>query len=324
VLTQEYLPGVPISELLRLVRAGRRSALPQLGIDADQVAANLILSVYIQMFRHSFFHADPHPGNLLAMSGNRVAFVDFGLTDVLTDARRNNQANFIAAAYAGDMGGIYRELRSALVASPTTDEEAFKERFLNLTGAWLKTRSASGRRSLGTRSPLAQYLVELMHAIRAHGFRLPSDLLAMYRALLTAETIASELSGTVDLIAVGRQFFASQQLDAVIANVSPQRVQAAAFDVLKLGLDGPGQLSRLLADIAEDRFVLRVNSRDSFEDRRLANVRARLLATAILAVATATFAGLALVSDRPAFAAAATAAFSLCLLGVIRFWRMLR
>jgi ubiquinone biosynthesis protein len=325
VLVQEYLPGLPVSEALRLIRNGRRSALDSLDVDPDQVASNLILSLYSQAFRHRFFHCDPHPGNLLILPGNVVGFVDFGLCDTLTEARSENQANFVAAAYAGDIDGIYRELRKALITGAGTDEDRFRERFMAITNDWLKRRSAGEERtSPGQQSNLARYLIDLMHEIRVHDLKLPGDLLSLYRTLLTGETIAAELSQRVDLITVGKAFFASERFDRLIEAVTPQRLQSSAFDIMRLGMDAPGQFSQLLTDLSEDRFILRVRSQDSTADRKLANLRARLVAIAIVSVGLAAFSGLALIAERTSIAAAAAAAFAVAFVALALIWRNLR
>jgi ubiquinone biosynthesis protein len=250
--------------------------------------------------------------------------VDFGLCDTLSEARSDNQANFVAAAYAGDIDSIYRELRKALIAGARTDEERFRERFMVLTNGWLRQRAADEERMAGQQSSLAGYLIDLMQEIRSHDLQLPSDLLSLYRTLLTAETIASELSQRVDLIRVGRVFFASEQFDRLVQSVTPQRLQTSAFDIMRLGLDGPGQFSQLLSDLSEDRFVLRVRTQDSAADRRLADLRARLVAIAIVSVGLAAFSGLALVADRTSVAAVAAAAFAGTCIALGLIWRSLR
>ena len=320
VLVQEYLPGLPFSEILRLVRAGNDSPLARMGVDRARLAANLILATYTQIFRYRFFHADPHAGNLLALPDGAIGLVDFGLVDVLPDARRNSQTAFIAAAYAGDVPALYRELRRTLNAARDADEDALHAGFVALTDAWLSTRM----RTSGREASIGPYLVSVMRLIRRTGFRLPGDLLALYRALLTAETIAAEIAPGVDLISVGRQFFAAEQIDALVAQISPARLQTAAFDAASLALDGPGRVARLLAEIDEDRFVLRVRTEDAQEDRRLANARARLVAVAIVAIVPAMVMGLFVIARRDDLAWAAAATLVLILLLEFRLWRSLR
>src|ERR1700730_11417922 len=69
VLTMELVEGVQIADLAALGRAG---------IDKREVAQKL-LEIFTQMIlRDGFFHADPHPGNILVQPGPRLVLLDFG------------------------------------------------------------------------------------------------------------------------------------------------------------------------------------------------------------------------------------------------------
>jgi len=79
VLTMEWIDGVKLTNL---------KAVEALGIDPDdmvQVGVNCCLE---QLLEHGFFHADPHPGNLLAMADGRLAFLDFGMMSEVSRASR--------------------------------------------------------------------------------------------------------------------------------------------------------------------------------------------------------------------------------------------
>ncbi|MEB3322353.1 MAG: AarF/UbiB family protein, partial [Synechococcaceae cyanobacterium] len=79
VLTMEWIDGVKLTNL---------EAVRGIGVDPDdmvQVGVNCSLQ---QLLEHGFFHADPHPGNLLALHDGRLAYLDFGMmSEVSHDAR---------------------------------------------------------------------------------------------------------------------------------------------------------------------------------------------------------------------------------------------
>src|SRR5690625_7350689 len=52
------------------------------------------------------YHADPHPGNLLAMSGNRIGFIDFGLVGRLSTKRKNQLLGLLRAIQTGQTEGV--------------------------------------------------------------------------------------------------------------------------------------------------------------------------------------------------------------------------
>ncbi len=93
VLTMEYIDGIKISDIPQLKRAG---------IDINQVALIMTEAYCEQILVHGYFHADPHPGNLLVLPGPVVVFLDFGLSKELPEGFRLNYARLISALIAQD------------------------------------------------------------------------------------------------------------------------------------------------------------------------------------------------------------------------------
>lgn len=108
LLVMEWIDGVRVTD---------RQAMAALGIDVQEVA-DLITDLWCrQIFAQGFFHADPHPGNLFALAGNRVAVIDFGLTKRLTPAYTRALARLTRSMFTGDVAGmveVYSELGFAV------------------------------------------------------------------------------------------------------------------------------------------------------------------------------------------------------------------
>lgn len=99
LLVMEWVEGVKITDLDGLRTAGRDV----------QAIADLIFDVYCrQLFIHGYFHADPHPGNLFALPGDRLAIVDFGLTKQLSPAFQAALIRLVRAMFTGDVPGTAR------------------------------------------------------------------------------------------------------------------------------------------------------------------------------------------------------------------------
>jgi len=103
VLTMEYIDGIKITNL---------DGLHAAGIDT-QVLFPLLVEVYMeQIMRHGHFHADPHPGNLLGLPGNRLGLLDFGLTKKITDDFREAFKLTTRSMFTGDNEGLVRGLKA--------------------------------------------------------------------------------------------------------------------------------------------------------------------------------------------------------------------
>jgi ubiquinone biosynthesis protein len=286
VLTAEFLAGVPFTELLRLVRTGDGGRVEALGLDRGRLAANLLYAVLEQVFRFEFFHADTHPGNLLAMPGNAVGFVDFGLVEPLDPTVRRGAVRYLAAIYSDDVDGMYHGLTELLVPGPRADLARFRADFVEESRSWIRERGAATRGDAG-RSPIASYLIGVLRAARRNDLRVPPGILSVYRALLTAESLAAQLGGDQDLGSVGRRIFSELQIETVVRTLDPERLQPVLAETLSLVTEGPRQLRRLLSDLINDRFELRVRTSESAEDRMASNLRTRLVSLAIASVGLA-------------------------------------
>jgi predicted unusual protein kinase regulating ubiquinone biosynthesis (AarF/ABC1/UbiB family) len=102
VLVMEFMEGIKITDV---------SALRRAGVDVDRVAQILIEAYCEQILAHGFFHADPHPGNLLVQpEGPRLVFLDFGLSkDLPPDFRRGILA-FVVSLLREDPAGLAQAL----------------------------------------------------------------------------------------------------------------------------------------------------------------------------------------------------------------------
>lgn len=281
VVTTEFLAGVPFSELLRHVSQGAADAVGRLGFDRERLSENLLWSVLQQIFRNEFFHADTHPGNLLALPGDVVGFVDFGFAEAIDPTVRAKHVQYLAALYLGEPETVYRGVLEILEVTPNSDVDAFRHDFMALTRAWNRDKDMPAERD-GEPSPLSAYMVGLMRAARERRLRVPAEVLSMYRSLLTAETVAHRLGGSADLRSVGAAFFASLQYDQIFQLLQPAAYQGLFLDVLALLRHGPGDVQRILSDLAAERLTLHVKTEEEREDRRQANARSGLISAAVI------------------------------------------
>ena len=123
VLTLEYIDGIPVSDILTDLRRDRGECIARLrkqGCDLDQVAANIVWNFLNQVYVIGLFHADLHPANLLVLPGNRIGYVDFGITGRLPANVRQSLALFARRLLRGDVDGAMVELTRWVTPSTRT------------------------------------------------------------------------------------------------------------------------------------------------------------------------------------------------------------
>lgn len=293
VLTAEFLEGLPLSEVVRQIRAGRDDRLEASGVDRDALARNLLGALLHQIFRDNFFHADTHPGNLIALSDQRIGFVDFGLVDRLDTGVRQGMTRYVAALFSGDMDKIFHSLSEVLTVSEGSNLAAFRREFDEVARVWSRERDGGDSGAAGSPegsasgSPLGRFMIGVVQAARRHGLGIPPATLSMYRSLLVGETVARQVGKGSDLLSVGRSFFQYLQFHEVLRSLHPEQLQGAAIDVLSLFRDTPGELIRLLGQLSEDRIPFTVRTEASPEDRQLEGIKAKMVTLATASVGLA-------------------------------------
>ncbi|KAI7839932.1 hypothetical protein COHA_006326 [Chlorella ohadii] len=112
VLTLEYMPGVKITNV-----AGIEAA----GLDAPRIAQRATESYLIQILRHGFFHADPHPGNIAIDSAGSLIFYDFGMMGEIVPATRERLLDLYYGIVKKDTDAVVSQLVALGIIVPTSD-----------------------------------------------------------------------------------------------------------------------------------------------------------------------------------------------------------
>jgi len=192
VLVSEYLSGVKVTDLRRLER---------LRIDPEAVARALVSAYAAQILRHGFFHADPHPGNLLVLprdDGFALAFVDFGLAQAVPDGFAQTLGRIAAALLRADAEGAaagFREL--GIDAEPDT-----MVRVAQLAGEFLNATRAVDPAADGSGAEARQRIAgDLARSLREDPkARLPAYVWGLGRVLGLVSGVSTTLGTRLDLV----------------------------------------------------------------------------------------------------------------------------
>ncbi len=107
VLTMEYVDGVKLNE---------PDKLKQYGYNPKNLAERLAKAIFHQIFNNGFFHGDPHPGNVLVLPGEVIAFIDFGMVGRLSPEMKYHFSSLVIALMRQSTDGVIKAiLRMGLV-----------------------------------------------------------------------------------------------------------------------------------------------------------------------------------------------------------------
>jgi ubiquinone biosynthesis protein len=202
VLTMEFIQGVKISDI---------AAIEAAGLARELVARNAMRAVIKQLLIDGFFHADPHPGNILVdLQSGTINFLDCGMIGQLDLTQRLNLIQLIFALQQRDVAGMGQILRTLSVPfAGKVDEKAYQRDFQRVISRQLYVASSAG---------FGQTVSLGLDLLRAHGLRLDPNLTMAVKALMQAEAFTTLLYPEGGIVAEGAEMVREMALQAVTAD----------------------------------------------------------------------------------------------------------
>lgn len=173
VLTMEWIEGTKLTEL---------EAIAAQGLDATYLVNVGVQCSLRQLLEHGFFHADPHPGNLLAMPNGKLAYLDFGMMSNMKPYQKYGLIEAIVHLINRDFEGLAQDYVKLEFLTPDVDLTpiipAFAMVFENALGGSVSDINIAS---------ITDRLSELMYE---YPFRVPAYFALIIRSLVTLEGIA--------------------------------------------------------------------------------------------------------------------------------------
>jgi ubiquinone biosynthesis protein len=129
VMTTTWHDGVKISNLTQL---------DAWQLNRRDIASRLVQAYCKMLFKDGFYHADPHPGNILVQQNGMVVLLDFGAVATLSNALREGIPQLIEAAVRNDSSAMVAALHSMGFLAQNRDAEKMAEKILNAVRNFLQ------------------------------------------------------------------------------------------------------------------------------------------------------------------------------------------
>jgi ubiquinone biosynthesis protein len=246
-------PRVLTLELLEGVRMNHTPALDAAGYDRPALARNGINAYLHMIFDLGFFHADPHPGNFIALPGDKVGFTDFGRVGVMSAESRARFIDLLEAVVDRDEQAAADTLIE-LSSGRDVDEESLENDVGRLISRYYG-------RELG-RINATDLFGDTLTLFRDHRLNVPNDFAVALATLAVLEGVGMALDPEFEFAFAVAPFVAR----AVKARLRPAEL------VDRLGLDArrgarmlerlPVTLDRILRRAARGEFRFEVAPRD--------------------------------------------------------------
>lgn len=266
--------GTPLAELVRFPKVYKQASSKQVltleffdglkvdkavaaGVPGPQVAKNAVGIVVKMIFEDGFFHADPHPGNIIIMGGTAgpegpppvVGLIDLGMVGRLSPELRDRTVDLMVAAVRQDPYAVAEALYAIGRPTKKVDMREYRAEVALLAEKYL------GRPL--KEIDLSAMIRDLVQGAMKYGLEIPTDFMMVGKALMTLEGIGKQLDPDLDIYGEAQPYF----LKLLRQRYSPQRI---GNDLIR----GVEQLSRAGYDVP-------LQAREVLEDLRLGRLQVK-------------------------------------------------
>lgn len=240
---QERIEGIAGSDLAGVDAAGLdRRALARTGADA----------VLKMVFEDRFFHADPHPGNVIYRGDGQIVFLDFGMVGQLSRTRRDE----LVALLAGVV-----DRRAERVVEILTGWADTRDSGLDVAGlsaridAFIDTVHGMPLKSLD----FTAMSLDLLAILRGYDLALPPDLAMLIKAFVSLEGMGRQLDPDFDMMAAAAPVIERRMREKYSPRELGRRARGGLADGFDLMTTLPGDLRKLVALAQKGRLKLGID-----------------------------------------------------------------
>ncbi|MBS3100738.1 AarF/ABC1/UbiB kinase family protein [Candidatus Woesearchaeota archaeon] len=189
ILTLEFIDGIELHDIKEIKRRK---------IDFNRIMGIGFEAVMTQVFVHGIFHADPHPGNIMVMRDNSIAFVDFGIVGYFDEKLKNECIDLLYGIAEQDEELVMDALIGIGMESGDIDYGQLK------TDIAFTIQPLQGASIRDVK--ISKVLEELLDIALRHKLRIPASFVLFGKTIITLEGVAIEYDPNFKIIETAKPF----------------------------------------------------------------------------------------------------------------------
>ncbi|PKM93175.1 MAG: 2-polyprenylphenol 6-hydroxylase [Firmicutes bacterium HGW-Firmicutes-1] len=246
VVTMEEIKGNSLKDF---------EALDQLGLDKTIIARNLASSILYQILRDGFFHGDPHPGNIMVLENNTIAFLDLGMIGQLNTHRKNQFLKML-------MGITLKN--SKLIVQAIVELDAMSER-INMRKL---EKDIDRLRDQVLSVPLSQIKIgeifnEIFDLAFSYNITIPSEFTMLAKSLITLEGLVEKLDPDLNVLEIAEPIAAKLIFTLISPDKIGKEILGGAMDYGNLVRKFPAVLLNFLDKFDHDDFTMQFKMKEA-------------------------------------------------------------
>ncbi len=248
MIVMEFLGGIKIDDI---------STLSVEGYDTKEIAKKLTYNYFKQVFEDGFFHADPHPGNIL-IHNNKIGFIDFGLMGSLDAGIKKKFNSFLEGIATSNIDLMTTSVLSIGIRKGNVDVTKLYQDINLLYNTYIEESIY--------KYDLAQILEEVIIICRNNNIVMPKDITLLAKGILTLQGVLTKIDKELNIMDIALPYFKNKIIEDKLKDYDLTLLGNKIFSAGKASLDLPLKLSQIIDRGLEGRLKLNLEFKNTDEN----------------------------------------------------------
>lgn len=207
VMVSEFVSGVWMWEIMAAVENDDQEFLGKIrqqGIEPKSLASNLMLAMNREIHQEPFYHADPHPANLVVMPNNCICFIDFGAVGRFSTQSRKTFRELSHHMIRGDISRMVNASLGLAGPLPPIDVESIRRELTKVYADWVYTQKS--RDAEWWERSMVQIWIRTMEVAQQYQMPMSFETIQYFRAAFSYDAIVNRLNKELDVAQEYRAF----------------------------------------------------------------------------------------------------------------------
>jgi len=245
LLTLEFINGIKLKEIKRLKKEG---------FDLDEIIKKGFEAILTQVFIHGFFHADPHPGNIIITKDSKIAFVDFGIFGKLDEKLRKNCIRLFKGVITNNVDDIIESLLEIGSVKKEVDRGSLKEEIERIIEPLQNARIKDIK--------ISRLLENILEIGLKYNIKMPIPLVLFGKTIATLEGVALEYDPNFKIVENSQTFIERLIKKEFSVSYMAKESMKTLAKFMKFMKDLPDQMSKALRTVQEGKVKIDVKDTD--------------------------------------------------------------
>jgi ubiquinone biosynthesis protein len=239
-ITMEKIDGFKINDIKKL---------KDNGYDLKDTGEKLAESFFKQVFTDGFFHADPHPGNLL-IHDKKICFLDFGIMGNISPSLKTSLNKIIISIVYKDMDELVSNIMSIGIKNGLVDKNRLYEDISTLMDNYLSTSLKNIK--------ISSMILDIFNCAKNNNIKFPKDLILLTKSFIIVEGLVSEIAPDIQILDIAIPFVKGSSKSYILDSLNPDDILINYYNFTKDSFKIPSKLVSLINGILNGRAKVQI------------------------------------------------------------------